>query len=393
MPTNSNYFKGMIENHLHKKKEAESDTMRSFQELLSKHQPNRFTASKNPEKSPLPPADDHKRLLQVLMVIPWILAIGFVGSLFWDFDALSLFIFGHEFQLDGLLRMVCISGLIGFATNWLAIQMLFYPRSKRPLLGQGLVPAQKKRIATRLALSVERDLINSKHIKDRLTRDGQLRKYGLAAIRYVNSYVSNDAFRQDFRQLIEHYIENSLNDPEIRQSILDKAAELIEESISKSKLEKTAIRLYMLLKGKDMETLLDEALNALPGKISPALEPVDEILDRLPRRLYKQQDKIEAIFLTVIERALENINIQTIVEENLNSYDDLKLESMIRGATNTHLNYIKYLGAVIGCIGGLVLWNPWSLFLLTFTGGCVFALDRFLFRFKSDDAQESKHKE
>lgn len=358
----------MIENKLQGKKESgEAATIKSLHQLLKKHDTGGFRKKGEGRKKPSP-AKSGKTGLMLLMVLPWLLLSGFMFSFFWDFDGLGIRVMGMGIGLEGLLRMVCISGLIGFVTNWIAIQMLFYPREKRPLLGQGLVPAQKDRIASRLALAVEEDLINSEKIKKKLTEEGQLRRYGVSAIRYVNGLANNQAFREDLRELLQHYIRSSLNDPRIRLTIRERARKIIEESTDKSNLRKTALRLYSFLKGKSLDTILDEALDALPNQLGPALDPVDELINNLPAKLYEEQDKIEAVFLTVIERVLDNVDVYSIIEENLREYDEEKLEKMIKGATNHHLNYIKYLGAAIGMVGGLVIWNPWSIAVIALLG-------------------------
>ncbi|MEX2573384.1 MAG: DUF445 family protein, partial [Balneolaceae bacterium] len=97
--------------------------------------------------------------LFILSLIPWFLAGLFILSFFWDFHHLNLVLFGFSYSLEGLIRFVSVSGLIGFLTNWLAITMLFRPAKKRPILGHGLIPAHKERIANRLAAAVSEDLI------------------------------------------------------------------------------------------------------------------------------------------------------------------------------------------------------------------------------------------
>ncbi len=64
-----------------------------------------------------------------------------------------------------------IGAFIGWITNWLAIKMLFRPRKPFKLLFitfQGIFPKNKPRIAEKLGIIVQRDLINFGDIKDRL---------------------------------------------------------------------------------------------------------------------------------------------------------------------------------------------------------------------------------
>lgn len=350
----------------------------SLNTLITDHLPNPEIRKRPKKPSIIKEKPKYKVGLKLLMLFPWVLGLGFAISIFWDFNGMELKLFQFTILLEGLLRILTVSGLIGFFTNWLAIQMLFYPRKKHPILGQGLIPAQKSKIADRLALAVDRDLVNIEHIKERLTKDGQIQKFSRKAIRFVNSFVKNELFRKELRVLLSGYIQQSLDDPEIKNKIRLRAAELIQESTENSKLEKTALRLYLFVKGKTLDTLIDEALSTLPTKIEDALDPIDELIDTLPARLFKEHSKLEEILLTVIERALENLDIYEIVKDNLNSYDELKLEAMIRNATNEHLNYIKYLGAAIGTIGGFIIWNPISVLGLVFFALLIYLTDRLL---------------
>jgi hypothetical protein len=65
----------------------------------------------------------------------------------------------------------------------------------------------------------------------------------------------------------------------------------------------------------------------------------------------------------------------------MQQYDEKKLEELLKRATNEQLNYIKYLGGVLGCIGGLVIWQPMlSLISLAVIGVLIYGIDEFMFR-------------
>ena len=117
--------------------------------------------------------------LNLIRLIPWVLLALFILSFIWDFTGLGLLLdhngtyillegeqisivarysglglpsFSRILELEGLMVTVSAAGLIGFFTNWLAITMLFHPRKRRPLLGQGIIPASKDRVADLIAL-------------------------------------------------------------------------------------------------------------------------------------------------------------------------------------------------------------------------------------------------
>ncbi len=353
----------------------------SFHSLFRNHIERRFGDDEQVDKTPKP--DPEKQVagfgLSLLKIVPWLLAALFSFSFWWDFDTHTIHIFGVVLPLEGLLRILSVSGLIGFFTNWIAISMLFYPRKKRPLLGQGLIPAQKNRIALRLAAAVERELINPELIKKEFIDNGLLQKYTDILIWDIKALTSDEAFRNDINVLFEQYIRQALTDPQVKGNLVRKAEEVIMQSLEKSPVERSALKLYLMMKGKTLTNMLDESLATLPGRLSNAAEPINTLIDSIPARMRKDRSRLEQLFVTVLSRIIDQIDIRKIIEENINRYDEEKLERIIKGSTDTHLNYIKYLGAVIGTVGGLVIWNPLvSISFLVLLALVVWVTDRLL---------------
>src|SRR5699024_2855244 len=129
------------------------------------------------------------------------------GSFFLDFSDFSATVFGINLQFEGLLRILSVSGLIGFFTNWIAITMLFKPARKRPILGHGLIPAQKDRIAYRLAQAVAEDLINPEIIKQKISDSNIISRYRERSTRYIKNIIDDPAFRDDLKQWVVGYID------------------------------------------------------------------------------------------------------------------------------------------------------------------------------------------
>ncbi len=297
-------------------------------------------------------------LLFFLKFIPWILLLGFFFSFYWDFPGREIILFGNIYPVEGLLRIVSVSGLIGFLTNWLAITMLFRPARKRPLLGHGLIPAQKKRIAFRLATAVSRDLINPDIIKKKIHESGVISKYRELASDYIKAVTDNPEFRSDLKQWVVDYVQAMIGDPEVRTSIAEKLITELDESLEQRSLEKVAIKTYTFLKGKEMQDIVEESLVRLPATVEKGLIRFDEFLDRLPEHIENESDKIETIVTQILYRLVNQLDVFSLVEENLKNYDEKRLERLIKGATNEQLSYIQYLGGILGTIGGLVIWQP-----------------------------------
>ena len=65
---------------------------------------------------------------------------------------------------------ICLAGFVGIATNSLAIRMLFRPQQRTFLGRQGLIPANRSRIATTIAAETERRLLNVDSIMGHIER-------------------------------------------------------------------------------------------------------------------------------------------------------------------------------------------------------------------------------
>ncbi len=309
---------------------------------------------------PAPPKKEskHKWLINLLFIFPLFLLIGFTTSFFWDFNGLSTSVFGLTISFEGLLRILSISGMIGFLTNWLAIKMLFRPTQRRPILGQGLIPAQKERIAYRLAVAVSEDLINPEIIKKKIHESQAITKYREKATDYIKTIIDDPDFRQELKILVVSYVDEMVADPEIRGTLAKTVINQIEGAIEQNSFERVALKAYSFLKGQEMQDLVEEALTKVPGGVEKGLDKLDVFLDDLPNRINKHSDTIEDLVTSLLYKLINQLDVHALVEDNLRQYDEKRLEIMIKNASNDQLRYIQYLGAVLGTLGGFVIWQP-----------------------------------
>jgi uncharacterized membrane protein YheB (UPF0754 family) len=323
---------------------------------VDKHAPH----AEKPESGIIPARNvsQHRWLMNVLFVFPYVLLMVFATSFFWDFDGMNTTLFELHFSFEGLLRIISISGLIGFLTNWLAITMLFRPTKKRPILGQGLIPAQKDRIAYRLALAVSEDLINPEIIKRKIQESQAITRYREKASLYVKKILDDPEFRDGLKALVISYVDEMIADPEVRSSIAKKLMEQIEEAVEESSFEKVALKAYSFLKGQEMQDLIESALEKLPTGIEHGLNKLDTTLDRLPETMDEHGELIEELVTHLLYKLINQLDVQALVEDNLRQYDEKRLEQLIKNASNDQLQYIQYLGAVLGTFGGFIIWEP-----------------------------------
>ncbi|MFP8488448.1 DUF445 domain-containing protein [Gracilimonas sp. Q87] len=326
---------------------------------------------------------EYRWLLNLLFGLPYILLGIFVFSFYWDFTGYEAAFFDHTFNFEGILRIVSISGLIGFLTNWIAITMLFRPTYKRPILGQGLIPAQKDRIAYRLSRAVSEDLINPEIIKQKVHESEAIAKYREKATVYIKKIIDDPEFRFNLKQIAVGYVDEMIADREIRSNIAKKLIEQIDEAVDEKSFEKVALRAYSFFKGQEMQDLVESALLKLPTGIENSLNKMDTFLDELPEKLDENGSVIEEMVTKMLYKLINQLDVQALVEDNLRQYDEKKLETLIKNASNDQLQYIQYLGAVLGTFGGLIIWEPIaSLLVISAIIGITLFLDMILIRIK-----------
>lgn len=337
-----------------------------------------------PSKNTTQPTRDRlysSTLIQLLSVVPYMLVLLFGVSFFWDFNDISAEFWGLSLQFEGLLKILSVSGLIGFLTNWLAITMLFKPAEKRPILGHGLIPAQKDRIAYRLAQTVSDDLINPEIIKKKISDSNVIGRYREQSTKYIKSIIDDAQFRDDLKHWVVQYLDEMIADPEIRAALAERILIQIEEALHNKSFEKVALKAYTFVKGQEMQEIIEEALVQIPKSVESGLDKVDDLLDQLPEKIDEHSDAIENIVTTLLYKLINQLDVKNLVEENLRSYDEQHISNIIRSATNEQLRYIQYLGAVLGLIGGFVIWEPLlSVVVLTMLSGIILMLDQFLYR-------------
>jgi uncharacterized membrane-anchored protein YjiN (DUF445 family) len=328
----------------------------------------------------------YEKAIYLLMAVPWLLGILFLTSFAWDFPGVVFTIAGYDLEMQGLLRIVSVSGLIGFMTNWLAITMLFHPRKKRPIFGQGLIPAQRERVIYRLAQAVSKELINEEIIKAKIEESGVISKYRETAMHVTRGVLEDDDFRRELKGIVGSYVEEVLSAPDMRDKIVRFTIDKLEGYAGKG-LGGVALKLYRFMNEEDFQRRIDEAVRELPDSIDPMLDGLDELLDKLPEQIEARSEDIEIWATRIILGFVEKLDVYRMITENMHRYDEQQLERLLKNTSNEQLNYIKYLGGILGFLGGFIIWKPLlalSGFALTLV--TLLVLDVLLFKVKRDDA-------
>lgn len=356
-----------------------NDLKNLFSKYIRRHLP-----SSNREDSafPEPPrmVGSYAKLLPLMRLIPWILMGFFTLSAFWDFEGVTLSLFGYSLLLEGLIRIISVSGLIGFLTNWLAITMLFNPRERRPLFGQGLIPEQRERVIYRMASTISEELINADIIKQKIEESGIIPRYREMAMSVTKSVIDDEGFRDELKGIISNYVDQVIGSEDVRSRLVEFIVGKVEEYAGEG-IGGFALKTYRMINENDFQRRIEEAVEQLPSSVDSFLDEMDHLLDTVPEKIEARSQDIEDAASTMITTFVDNIDLYGMIESNMQRYDDRKLEELLKRATNEQLNYIKYLGGILGCIGGLVIWQPvLSLVSLSVLGIVLYSIDEFLYR-------------
>ena len=108
-----------------------------------------------------------------------------------------------------------------------------------------------------------------------------------------------------------------------------------------------------------LRSAVDRAIREMPQGLGLVLKKLDLMLDALPDKLSARSDAIEEWATGAAQSFVGNLDVYTMLVSRMQSFDEDRLEDLIKYSSNDQLNYIKYLGGVLGFIGGLVIFNRW----------------------------------
>ncbi|MCC6466559.1 MAG: DUF445 family protein [Planctomycetes bacterium] len=275
-----------------------------------------------------------------------------------------------------LFFSIAISGLVGFATNWVAIKMLFHPRVR--IFGvQGVVPSRRRELARSVGKTLEQHLISGDRMHKLLVSTGAVD----AALSRVTGHLPRLLEEPATRELVTREIAGTIQST--MADVVDAAKEKMRE---KARSNFTALvtgaaatasfgpmagiiaagvlksGLFDKLVGKMIDDLADDLRK--DGGIQRAS---DKVVAQLPgraeavladpgmrARLMEQVDSLT-------QELLQAVDVAGLVEGELLGRDDSELEELIDRVASSELVFIQVAGGLLGMVAGLALVWPWLL--------------------------------
>ena len=268
-----------------------------------------------------------------------------------------------------------IGGIIGYITNDIAIRMLFRPRNAVYIGGHrlpftpGLIPRQKDRIAVSLGRIVSTQLMN------RETVEATIRSQ--ESISSVYSMFENMAekWKNDERTVRER-LSLFFDDEEINSycvSLQNRLTDDIVKRAQEADIGETLLRhektilLHGILRDAAIAFVNKLVADKLPLIVSDQIGAAEnDILemrlcdiytkyeDKMPQLINKLVDIYEMLAVKNIDKVLEIVDIEHMVEEKVKAFDAEQLESLIFGLMRKELRAIVYIGAMLGALMGFI---------------------------------------
>ncbi len=279
-----------------------------------------------------------------------------------------------------------VGALIGYCTNYLAVKMLFLPRTEKRIFGHrvpftpGAIPRGKPRLARAVGEIISTMLLTQSDLSEKI------------ASREVCSSISERIFAASDKSVKEtiSQIAGSAENYEalkektakfLAQKILDAALEadftkIIEEEGVSAVREKLAGSMMAMFVNEEM---IRSFIAPLSAKLKEKAQ--ENGFDFIKEKLLEEFDKNEneSIFALLSKTGLtqetlkdgvssllkkvmpslsktlsENLDIARLIEDKMNAMDVMELERLVLSVMKKELDTIVNLGALIGAVLGAV---------------------------------------
>lgn len=290
-----------------------------------------------------------------------------------------------------LIAVPVIGAIIGYATNWIAVKMLFRPHHEVRLWGiklpftPGVIPKGQGRLARAVGKAVEEQLL-TKEVLSRVLLSEETKNKVKAAVcdwikreKHSTLTLEKAAVGLTSEETVEHFLEEGKE--QVTEAIARKITEMnpgkmVADKVLEAAKEKLAESMFgMMLGGSMLEPIaqmVEERLNEYLedngkeyiGKI------VDAEADKLKEYtvgevLFMLEEKgidIPQIVVNVYEKlvnekladVMKALNLSGIVEDRINAMEVAEVEELLLSIMKKELRAVVNLGALIGLVLGLM---------------------------------------
>lgn len=290
-----------------------------------------------------------------------------------------------------LIAVPVIGAIIGYATNWIAVKMLFRPHKEVKVFGwklpftPGVIPKGQGRLARAVGRVVEEQLLTREVLEEELLAEEKKQKIKEMVGEWVENQKQSETTIKTVAETIvsEDVVEDFIDTTEekITDVIFEKIQEMdpghmIAEKVLEAAKEKLAdSMLGMMIGGSMLEPIarqVEEKINAYVSEYGRAY--VEQVVMSesiklqettvggvftilggynvdIPELVVKQY---ESIVKEKLPQILEALHLSKVVEDRINAMEVAEVEELVMSIMKKELGAVVNLGALIGLILGLV---------------------------------------
>ena len=284
-----------------------------------------------------------------------------------------------------------IGAVIGYCTNYIAVEMLFEPLNPVKLgnwtlpFTPGIIPKGKARMAKAMGEAVGNHLLTRRDLEQILLSDevkktvAQAVGNGLQSIQknedtletFLGHYVEKEDYenmRGHLEEFITERISSGLEKMDVGSIIAEEGAKEVKNKFQGSMvsmfltddlIQSIAVPIGNKVGEYIRENGREKIHPIVVGEIAAAENiPVNRIMENIPLGQEKIEELVESVYVKFVgekaEELAEKFHISQVVEEKINEMDILEVENILLGIMKKELNAVVNLGAIIGFFIGLL---------------------------------------
>lgn len=286
-----------------------------------------------------------------------------------------------------IIMTLVISGLIGYCTNYIAVKMLFRPRTEKHIFGRrvpftpGVVPKNQPRLARALGNAVSERLLTGDDLREALTSEktaAAAADTALGAL-FTDKPVSDiltDIAGSENAENVTSYAKQKLTETAVRRvKEADIPALVISEGTAAVKEKVSGSMLAMFVNDELIASVAAPLGDKIGEYIDRNAEPmignaVSEEIERIsassPAELLESagvtRDRVRTAAAELFRRAaaeaadplIRSVDIPKLVEDRVNAMSVEEVEELVMSVMKQELNAVISLGGLIGIIIGLL---------------------------------------
>lgn len=286
-----------------------------------------------------------------------------------------------------IIMSLVISGLIGYCTNYIAVKMLFRPRTVKHIFGHrvpftpGIIPKNQPRLAKALGSAVSEKLLTGNDLKEALTSEKTASAAADAAVGavFTEKPVSElltgltgeenaAAVREFAEQKITAVAVEKLREADVASIIISEGTAAVKERVAGSMLamfvnDELIASLAAPLGDRINEYIDRNAEETIGNAVKGELDRLEgsspaELLNGAGVSPDTVREAAARLFRSAAVKAAEpllaTVDIPKLVEDRVNAMSVEEVEELVMSVMKHELNAVISLGALIGVIIGLL---------------------------------------